>query len=36
MKTQLIKISDDYKREVKQKATRNTSSANRLTSPIHI
>lgn len=36
MKTQLMKISDDYRRELKYKASRNTSTTNRLTSPIHI
>ncbi|XP_025205248.1 myotubularin-related protein 2 [Melanaphis sacchari] len=35
MKMQLMKISDDYRRELRHKASRNTSS-NRLTSPIHI
>jgi len=36
MKTQLMKISDDYRRELKHKASRNASTTNRLTSPIHI
>lgn len=36
MKTQLMKISDDFRRELKHKVSRNNTSTNRLTSPIHI